>query len=56
MEEDKSAALLFNIAVYLKGSPAEIRELQLCSIHIQSALMNTYSVALQVLLFCDSAP
>jgi len=52
MEEEKIGALLFSVAVYLKSSPGEIRELIINGVNILPTLMNTYSVALQVCSYC----
>jgi len=48
LDEELIQALLFSIAVFIKGNPVFIKELIIDSINIPATLMNTYSVALQV--------
>ena len=42
--------LLFSIAIYLKTNPSQIKSLIIDSIEIPVPLINTYSVALQVII------
>jgi hypothetical protein len=47
--ETKTRELLFNIAVYLQSDPEQITQLSLARVPIPEALMNTLSIALQVM-------
>jgi len=49
-EEEEINNFLFSIAVYIKNNPINIKALHINSVSIPESLMNTYSVALQVMI------